>query len=140
MQWLMLQQEEACDFVIATGRQISVRDFIVRSAAALGITLRFEGFGIEEVGVVAAIDASVAADDIAVNVGDKIIAVDARYYRPAEVETLLGDPTKAKKALGWEPSITVDEMIAEMVESDLSIARKNRLLLKSGYEVKTTQE
>jgi len=140
MQWLMLQQEEACDFVIATGRQISVRDFIVRSAAALGIALRFEGFGIEEVGIVAAIDASVAADDIAVNVGDTIIAVDARYYRPAEVETLLGDPTKAKKALGWEPSVTVDEMIVEMVESDLSIARKNRLLLESGYEVKTIKE
>ncbi|TDG12892.1 GDP-mannose 4,6-dehydratase [Seongchinamella unica] len=140
MQWLMLQQEEARDFVIATGQQISVRDFIVRSAEALGITLRFEGSGTDEVGMVAAIDSDKAAHDIAVKVGDKIIAVDQRYYRPAEVETLLGDPTEAKNALGWVPSTTVDEMIVEMIASDLAIARKNRLLLNSGYEVNSPKE
>lgn len=140
MQWLMLQQDEARDFVIATGQQISVRDFISRSAKALGIVLRFEGSGVDEVGVVDAIEAGVAADDIAVTVGDRIIAVDTRYYRPAEVETLLGDPTQAKEALGWEPGTTVDEMIAEMAESDLMVARKNRLLRNSGYDVKTAKE
>ncbi|MDA8602538.1 GDP-mannose 4,6-dehydratase [Gammaproteobacteria bacterium] len=140
MQWLMLQQDDAKDFVIATGKQISVRDFIVRAAAALGIALRFEGSGTNEVGIVEAIDTNAAADDIAVKVGDKIIAVDTRYYRPAEVENLLGDPTQARKALGWVPSTTIDEMITEMIESDLLIARKNRLLLKSGYDVQTAKE
>ena len=140
MQWLMLQQEEARDFVIATGQQISVRDFVMRSAEALGITLRFEGSGTDEVGMVDAIDESRAADDIAVSVGDKIIAVDTRYYRPAEVETLLGDPTRAKAALGWEPRTTVDEMIVEMVTSDLDIAKKHRLLKESGYAVNPAKE
>lgn len=140
MQWLMLQQDEARDFVIATGQQISVRDFISRSAKALGIVVRFEGSGVDEVGVVDAIEASVVADDIQLAVGDRIIAVDTRYYRPAEVETLLGDPAQAKEALGWEPETTVDEMITEMVESDLIAARKNRLLRNNGYDVKTAKE
>ena len=140
MQWLMLQQDEARDFVIATGQQISVRDFISRSAKALGIVVRFEGSGVDEVGVVDAIEASAAADDIQLAVGDRIIAVDTRYYRPAEVETLLGDPAQAKEALGWEPETTVDEMITEMVESDLIAARKNRLLRNNGYDVKTAKE
>ncbi|MEM1113804.1 MAG: GDP-mannose 4,6-dehydratase [Pseudomonadota bacterium] len=140
MQWLMLQQEEARDFIIATGQQISVRDFIARSAEALGITLLFEGSGTDEVGIVQAIDTSKADQDIAVKIGDTLLAVDTRYYRPAEVETLLGDPTEAQTALGWEPKTSVDEMIIEMIAADLEIARKNRLLLDSGYEVNQAKE
>ncbi|MEM1111606.1 MAG: GDP-mannose 4,6-dehydratase [Pseudomonadota bacterium] len=140
MQWLMLQQDEPRDFVIATGRQISVRDFILKSAEALGITLRFEGTGTEEIGIVDSIDANKAADDITVKPGDKMVAVDTRYYRPAEVETLLGDPSEAKRALGWEPGTTVDEMIIEMIDADLEIACKNRLLVRSGYEVNPAKE
>ena len=135
MQWLMLQQEEARDFVIATGQQISVREFIDRSARELGISLRFEGEGTEEVGIVNSIKIEQKASGITLKPGDTVVAVDERYYRPAEVETLLGDPTLAKKDLGWEPSTTLDEMISEMVESDLELARKNRLLLDSGYEI-----
>ncbi|RLA43647.1 MAG: GDP-mannose 4,6-dehydratase [Gammaproteobacteria bacterium] len=140
MQWLMLQQEEAEDFVIATGQQTSVRDFINRAANELGITLQFEGKGLKETGKVAAIDTNKAAPDISVKVGDVIIAVDAKYYRPAEVETLLGDPTKAKNKLGWQPATTLDEMIEEMMATDLNAARKNRLLLREGYEVNQTHE
>ena len=140
MQWLMLQQDEPQDFVIATGRQISVRDFVDRAARALGIVLRFEGNGLDEVAIVEAIDEAVAEDDIAVGVGDRIVSVDERYYRPAEVETLLGDPSQARESLGWEPRTTVEEMIAEMTASDLAIAKKNRLLRASGYEVNPTQE
>ena len=140
MQWLMLQQELAEDFVIATGQQISVRDFIIRAGNELGITLKFEGQGLEEVGKVAAIDLSKADPDITVAVGDVLIGVDAKYYRPTEVETLLGDPTKAKTKLGWQPTTTLDEMIKEMVDTDLIAARKNRLLMREGYEVNQTQE
>ena len=140
MQWLMLQQEEPEDFVIATGQQASVRDFIVRSAGELGITLLFEGEGSDEVGIVEAVDPARADTDIAIKPGDRIIAVDPHYYRPAEVETLLGDPTYAKSKLGWEPRTTLAEMIAEMVDSDLQIAKKNRLLRKSGYAVNQARE
>lgn len=140
MQWLMLQQEEPEDFVIATGQQTSVRDFIVRAANELGITLAFEGQGLEEVGKVAAIDPSKADPNITVAVGDVLVGVDAKYYRPTEVETLLGDPSNAKTKLGWEPSTTLDEMIAEMIDTDLIAAQKNRLLVREGYEVNQTQE
>lgn len=140
MQWLMLQQDEPEDFVIATGQQTSVRDFIVRAAGELGITIAFEGEGIEEVGKVAAIDADKADAKLALSVGDVIIAVDEKYYRPAEVETLLGDPSYAKNKLGWEPATTLDEMITEMIATDLSGARRNRLLLREGYEVNQTHE
>ena len=140
MQWLMLQQEVAEDFVIATGQQISVREFIIRAGNELGITIAFEGQGLEEVGKVAAIDSSKADPDIAVAVGDVLVGVDAKYYRPTEVETLLGDPTKAKTKLGWQPTTTLDEMIKEMVDTDLIAARKNRLLVREGYEVNQTQE
>ena len=140
MQWLMLQQEVAEDFVIATGQQISVRDFIIRAGNELGITIAFEGQGLEEVGKVAAIDSSKADSDITLAVGDVLVGVDAKYYRPTEVETLLGDPTKAKTKLGWQPTTTLDEMIKEMVDTDLIAARKNRLLMREGYEVNQTQE
>ena len=140
MQWLMLQQEQAEDFVIATGQQISVRDFINLAAAELGITLSFEGEGLKEVGKVAAIDPARADEGMSVAVGDVMVAVDEKYYRPAEVETLLGDPSRAKDKLGWEPSTTLEEMIVEMMEKDLSEAKKNRLLLREGYEVNQTHE
>ncbi|MEH6584240.1 MAG: GDP-mannose 4,6-dehydratase [Halioglobus sp.] len=140
MQWLMLQQDEPEDFVIATGQQISVRDFINRAAGELGITLEFSGEGLEEQGRVSAIDPAKADPAIAIKVGDVMIAVDEKYYRPAEVETLLGDPSNAKNKLGWEPTTTLDEMISEMMANDLTAARKNRLLLREGYEVNQTQE
>ena len=140
MQWLMLQQEVAEDFVIATGQQTSVRDFIIRAANELGITIAFEGQGLEEVGKVAAIDSSKADPDITVALGDVLVGVDAKYYRPTEVETLLGDPTKAKAKLGWQPTTTLDEMIKEMIDTDLIAARKNRLLVSEGYEVNQTRE
>jgi GDPmannose 4,6-dehydratase len=140
MQWLMLQQDVAEDFVIATGQQTSVRDFINRAASELGITLEFCGEGLEETGTVAAIDMDKADPDISVNVGDVMIAVDAKYYRPAEVETLLGDPSHAKNKLGWEPTTSLDEMIGEMVTNDLTAAKRNRLLLREGYQVNQTHE
>ncbi len=140
MQWLMLQQEQAEDFVIATGQQTSVRDFINRAANELGITLEFKGKGLDEKGVVAAIDPDKADPDATLNVGDIVVAVDEKYYRPAEVETLLGDPTHAKNKLGWEPATTLDEMIEEMISTDLNAAKKNRLLLREGYEVSQTHE
>ena len=135
MQWLMLQQDQPEDFVIATGQQTSVRDFIDRSAQQLGITLRFEGKGTDEKGIVDSIDQNKADPAITLKPGDTIVAIDPRYYRPAEVETLLGDPSHAKARLGWEPRTTLDEMIEEMVTSDLATAKKNRLLTASGYEV-----
>ncbi|KAA3667409.1 MULTISPECIES: GDP-mannose 4,6-dehydratase [Pectobacterium] len=137
MQWLMLQQENPEDFVIATGVQYSVRQFVEFAAEELGITLRFEGEGVNEKGIVAAISGDKAP---AVQVGDVIIAVDPAYFRPAEVETLLGDPTKAKDKLGWTPEITLREMVVEMVKCDLDAARKHALLKSHGYDVKISFE
>jgi GDPmannose 4,6-dehydratase len=132
MQWMMLQQDQPEDFVIATGVQYSVRQFIEWSAAELGLTLRFEGQGVDEVAVVAAITGDIAP---AVRVGDVVVRVDPRYFRPAEVETLLGDPTKAKEKLGWVPEITVQQMCAEMVREDLKAAQRHALLKRHGHEV-----
>ena len=140
MQWLMLQQDKPDDFVIATGQQTSVRDFINRAAGELGITLAFEGEGLQEIGRVGAIDPQRADPGLTLKVGDVIVAVDEKYYRPTEVETLLGDPAKAKNKLGWQPTTTLDEMIEEMMATDLTAARKNRLLLREGYEVNQTHE
>ena len=121
MQWMMLQQDTPDDFVIATGKQYSVRQFIIWSAEQLGVTLRFEGEGVDEIAIVD----SVAGDKApSMRVGDVILRIDPRYFRPAEVETLLGDPAKAKRELGWTPEITTQEMCAEMVEEDLKAARK----------------
>jgi GDPmannose 4,6-dehydratase len=130
MQWLMLQQDKPEDFVIATGIQLSVREFVIRSAKELGIALRFEGTGESEVGIVAQVEGNKAP---AIKVGDQILKVDPRYYRPTEVETLLGDPSKAKDKLGWTPDVTVDQMISEMVAHDLDQARQYALLYKHGY-------
>ena len=137
MQWMMLQQDAPKDYVIATGVQYSVRQFIEKSAAQLGVTLRFEGQGVNEVAVVAAIAGDKAP---ALKVGDVIVRVDPHYFRPAEVETLLGDPSLAKKDLGWIPQITLDEMVQEMVASDLEQARQHALLQKHGYAVQVSKE
>ena len=137
MQWLMLQQEKPDDFVIATGVQYTVREFIVRSAKELGITLRFEGKDESEKAIVANVGGDKAP---AVKVGDVIMQIDPRYYRPTEVETLLGDPTKAKEKLGWVPEITLDEMIVEMVSSDLDLAKQHALLKKHGFSVAVGKE
>ncbi len=130
MQWMMLQQEQAKDYVIATGVQYSVRQFIALAAKELGITLVFEGKGIDEKAVVQAVDGDKAP---AVKVGDVIVSVDPRYFRPAEVETLLGDPTSAAMDMGWVPHIALQDLIAEMVESDLRAARRCAFLNANGY-------
>lgn len=137
MQWMMLQQDEPEDFVIATGVQFSVRQFITWSANELGITLRFEGEGVNEKAIVDKITGDKAP---ALKVGDVIVAVDARYFRPAEVETLLGDPTKAKEKLGWVPEITVQEMCHEMVAEDLKVAQQTALLRQHGHQVSVSKE
>lgn len=125
MQWMMLQQEKPEDFVIATGKQISVRDFVLLSAQEAGIELEFSGEGVDETARVKSVDSKLAP---AVKEGDVIVKVSPRYFRPAEVETLLGDPSKAKEKLGWEPQITVQEMCSEMVAHDLEQARQQQLL------------
>lgn len=137
MQWMMLQQDMAEDFVIATGKQISVREFVRMSAAELGITLGFSGEGVNEIATVIAIDGDNAK---ALKVGDVIVKVDPRYFRPAEVETLLGDPSKAKAKLGWVPEITVEEMCAEMVQNDLDKAKQHALLKHHGYDISVSVE
>ncbi|WP_150305035.1 GDP-mannose 4,6-dehydratase [Pseudomonas saliphila] len=137
MQWMMLQQDQPEDFVIATGVQYSVREFISWSAAELGITLRFEGTGVDEQAIVESVEGDLAPG---VKVGDVLMRVDPRYFRPAEVETLLGDPTKAKTKLGWTPEITVQEMCAEMVREDLKVAKRHALLKEHGHDIPVTVE
>jgi GDPmannose 4,6-dehydratase len=137
MQWLMLQQEIADDFVIATGSQYSVRQFITWTAQELGVTLRFEGEGIDEVAVVERIDGGNAP---ALKIGDVLVRIDPRYFRPTEVETLLGDPSKAKLKLGWTPKITAQEMCSEMVMADLFEAKRNALLKANGYQINLSVE
>ena len=137
MQWMMLQQESAEDFVIATGKQYSVREFITWAASDLGITLSFSGNGISEVGTVEAV-----IGDLAPNVkpGDVIVRIDPRYFRPAEVDTLLGDPTKAKEKLGWVPEITARDMCREMVVEDHKAARRYALLKAHGLDLPVSLE
>ncbi|WP_342071517.1 GDP-mannose 4,6-dehydratase [Yoonia algicola] len=132
MQWMMLQQDQPEDYVIATGKQHSVRDFINWSAAELGLTLEFSGEGVDEVATVATVTGDMAP---ALKAGDVIMRIDPRYFRPAEVETLLGDPSKAKQQLGWEPQITAQEMCAEMVAEDLKTARRHAFLKENGMDV-----
>ena len=137
MQWLMLQQEEPEDFVIATGVQYSVRQFVEWTAAELGIRIRFEGAGTDEIGIVDAIEGEAAP---ALTVDDVILRVDPRYFRPAEVDSLLGDASKAKDNLGWIPEITAQEMCREMVAEDLKNARRIRLLREHGLELPISTE
>lgn len=138
MQWLMLQQDHPEDFVIATGKQISVRDLVRMSAREAGIEIEFSGTGVDEVATVTKITDSAKAP--ALKPGDVIVKVDPRYFRPAEVKTLLGDPTKAKAKLGWVPEITVEEMCAEMVAADLNTARQQALLKSHGHHITHAKE
>ena len=137
MQWLMLQQDAPDDFCIATGVQYSVRQFIQWSASELGITVRFKGKGLDEIGIVESIQGK---DAPALKCGEVIIRVDKRYFRPAEVETLLGSPLKAKEKLGWAPEITAKEMCAEMVREDLKQAKSHALLKKHGHKINISTE
>jgi len=137
MQWMMLQQEVPEDFVIATGRQYSVREFITWAARELGVELAFTGRGVAEIATVTAITGDLAP---AVKVGDVLMRIDPRYFRPAEVETLLGNPAKAKAKLGWVPEITAQEMCAEMVAEDLRAAQRHALLKAHGHDVAVSVE
>lgn len=137
MQWMMLQQDQPDDFVIATGKQYTVREFITWTATELGFSIEFRGQGTDESAVVTAVHSDRAP---AVKVGDVIMRIDPRYFRPAEVDTLLGDPTKAKEQLGWAPEITAQEMCAEMVEADLLAARRTKLLKEHGLELPVSLE
>ena len=137
MQWMMLQQDEPEDFVIATGVQYSVREFISWTAAELGLELEFEGEGVDEVARIASI---IGDNAPALSVGDVVMRINPRYFRPAEVDTLLGDATKAKEKLGWVPEITAQEMCVEMVEEDLKAARRAALLKEHGLELPVSVE
>jgi GDPmannose 4,6-dehydratase len=137
MQWMMLQQDKPDDFCIATGIQYSVRQFIEWSALELGLTLFFEGEGLDEIGIIKSIKGDKAT---ALKVGDVILRVDKRYFRPAEVETLLGSPKKAKEKLGWSPEITAQEMCTEMVREDLKDANRHAFLKEHGHEVPISTE
>ncbi len=137
MQWMMLQQDEPEDFVIATGVQYSVREFIQWTASELGLTLGFSGKGVDEIATVAAIEGNKAP---ALKVGDVVMRIDPRYFRPAEVDTLLGSSAKAKQRLGWEPEITAREMCAEMVAEDHKAARRHALLKEHGLNLPVSLE
>jgi GDPmannose 4,6-dehydratase len=137
MQWMMLQQDKPEDFVIATGVQYSVREFIQWSASELGVDLEFSGAGVDEIATVAGIRGDKAP---MLKVGDVVMRIDPRYFRPAEVETLLGDPAKAKKVLGWEPEITAQEMCAEMIAEDLKSAHRHALLKSNGLQIPVSLE
>jgi len=130
MQWLMLQQEKPEDFVIATGVQYSVRQFVQFAAEELGIKIRFEGEGEQEVGIVEA----VTNPDVKAKVGDIVVKVDPRYFRPTEVETLLGDPTKAREKLGWTPQTSLQELVREMVQADYTSAKRDALVKLAGFK------
>jgi len=129
MQWLMLQQAKPQDFVIATGVQRSVRDFVSQAALELGVSIDFSGSGEHEIGWVVA----VRGGEAKCKPGDVIVKVDPRYFRPTEVETLLGDPSKAKRELGWEPKVSIDELVREMVQSDYQLAKRDSLIRDAGY-------
>ncbi|MBD9680003.1 GDP-mannose 4,6-dehydratase [Pseudomonas sp. PDM18] len=137
MQWLMLQQEKPNDYVIATGRQYSVRQFIELSLKELDVTIEWQGEAEEEIGVVTSV-ANAAVTGM--KAGDVIVRVDARYYRPTEVETLLGDPAKAKSDLGWVPKISFEELVAEMITEDLKLAQRDALVEQSGYKIMAYHE
>ena len=129
MQWLMLQQQQPEDFVIATGQQYSVRQFVDLAARELGIALTWSGEGVAEVGVVEKVEG-----EAKLKAGQKIVAVDPRYFRPTEVDTLLGDPSKAKEKLGWSPKISFEELVREMVTEDLKLAKRDSLVKLAGFK------
>jgi GDPmannose 4,6-dehydratase len=138
MQWMMLQQDEPEDFVIATGRQQSVREFVELAFGELGIKLRWEGKGVNEKGIVSEVRqqrSEVRWEKPQVKIGDVVVLIDPKYFRPTEVETLLGDPSKAKAKLGWVPEITFEEMVKEMVTHDYKLAKRDKLCNDHGFEV-----
>lgn len=137
MQWLMLQQEVPEDYVIATGTQVSVRDFIKKAAKRIGVEIDFIGVGLDEIGVVSSVVGELAPR---IKQGSTVVRIDPRYYRPTEVETLLGDPARARQKLGWVPEVTLDQMIDEMMDADLNIARQHALLREHGFESQLTRE
>ena len=139
-QWLMLQQPEPQDFVIATGVQHSVREFVRRAAALLGLALEFRGEGVDEVGIVAAVRAPAVGEAAQCRPGQVVVRVDPRYFRPAEVDTLLGDATKARQQLGWQPTIGFDELVREMVEHDWNAARRDSVVQDAGFDVPPRHE
>jgi len=132
MQWLMLQQDQPEDYVIATGVQYSVRDFVNAASGELGVQLRWEGEGVNEVGIVESLDAF-TIENPSLKAGDVVVRVDPRYFRPTEVETLLGDPTKAREKLGWVPKTSFQELVSEMVQADLEAARRDELCRSHGF-------
>jgi GDPmannose 4,6-dehydratase len=142
MQWLMLQQDKADDFVIATGKQISVRDFIDQAAACMGLSLTWAGAALTETATISAVakNAITTNANFSMKVGDVIVRIDERYYRPAEVETLLGDPTKAREKLGWETKITLPQMIEEMLMNDIDLALQKATLRSNGFAISTPME
>jgi GDPmannose 4,6-dehydratase len=140
MQWMMLQQEQPDDFVIATGKQYSVRQYIEMSATELGISIKWQGNGIHETGLIDESSPILRTEQKNLKAGDTIFRIDPRYFRPTEVESLLGDPSKAKEKLGWVPEISVQEMCKEMVAYDLEQAKQNALLKQHGYAVRLSNE
>ena len=140
MQWRMLQQDEPEDFVIATGKQFSVRQMVEISADNLGIKIEWQGTAESEIGVVTSVNQRSDLPELEKLVGKTIVKIDPRYYRPTEVETSLGDPTKAKEKLGWVPTTTFEEMVTEMIQSDLDLARQHALLKSKGFEVTLPEE
>jgi len=133
-QWMMLQQDDPEDFVIATGKQYTVRQMVETAATELGIKLRWEGKGADEVGIIDSVIVGRGARETALEPGKIVVNIDPRYFRPAEVETLLGDPTKAKEKLGWEPKVTFEELVSEMVRVDLDAAQRDELVKEHGYQ------
>ena len=134
--WRILQQDKPEDYVIATGKTTSVRDFVTKAFANAGVQIRFEGEGINEIGIAE----KITLPDVKVKPGDVILEVDKKYFRPTEVDLLLGNPAKAKKNLGWEPRYTLDEMIKEMVQSDIELFRRKVHLTASGFDINTQFE
>jgi GDPmannose 4,6-dehydratase len=135
MQWLMLQQPSAEDYVIATGVQHSVREFVEHSASELGITLAWQGTGADEYAYIAT-----APNHSAVKPGQRVVGIDSRYYRPAEVDTLLGDPSKAREKLGWTPHTSFAELVREMTQNDLALAQRDALVMNAGFNTHSPQE
>ncbi len=133
MQWLMLQQDKPEDYVIATGKQHSVRDFVNAAANELGFSLGWQGEGADEVGVIESMPSSLPAKNL--KVGDALVKIDPRYFRPTEVESLLGDPSKAKEQLNWEPKTSFKELVVEMVRSDLEVAKRDELCKSKGFSI-----
>jgi GDPmannose 4,6-dehydratase len=134
-QWLMLQQDQPRDYVIATGHQHSVREFVQQAAAELGLVLSFSGHGPDEVGIVAARTPRAEALGLSAAVGQVLLRIDPRYWRPAEVDTLLGDASRARAELGWAPSVSFEALVTEMVVHDLAQARREQVVRDAGFTV-----